>query len=183
MSLANAKWQIASSGFAFASSLAANGKAANVKRNGCKLGNSPSPPGTRAAAAAAAAFQPVLESARTSHCPSNQHSPLANGWLVAASGPVCRAIWHSQQHLLAAKQVKQQQQPIGKALAGICFFASWRMQSRPRLFATSHLLKAKPLQAKRRMQSACRHLLKAKPPQAFAKGKAPPPFYLKVCIN
>ena len=48
--------------------------------------SSPTGGGARLAAAAAAC-RPILERAQNSHCPSSQHSPAANGWLAAASGP------------------------------------------------------------------------------------------------
>jgi hypothetical protein len=54
--------------------------------------SSPTGGGARLAAAAAA-FRPVLESAHDGHCPSSQHSPAANGWLAAASGPAWAWAW------------------------------------------------------------------------------------------
>ena len=54
--------------------------------------SSPTGGGARLAAAAAAC-RPVLERAQNSHCPSSQHSPAANGWLAAASGPAWAWAW------------------------------------------------------------------------------------------
>jgi hypothetical protein len=54
--------------------------------------SSPTGGGARLAAAAAA-IRPVLESAHDGHCPSSQHSPAANGWLAAASGPAWAWAW------------------------------------------------------------------------------------------
>jgi len=54
--------------------------------------SSPTGGGARLAAAAAAC-RPVLERAQNSHCPSSQHSPAANGWLAAASGPAWPSYW------------------------------------------------------------------------------------------
>ena len=45
-------------------------------------------------------FVAVLERARDGHCPSSQHSPAANGWLAAASGPAWPSYWLHLLHLL-----------------------------------------------------------------------------------
>jgi len=63
-----------------------------VQGGGAGAFSSPTGGGARLAAAAAAC-RPVLERAQNSHCPSSQHSPAANGWLAAASGPAWAWAW------------------------------------------------------------------------------------------